>query len=950
MPPYEANMLRIREECSPSEVAMPPYEANILRNSSVSVDNIEMRRLGQATRIARYPVHWHLAADVRGSSLTNVSIRDSYQRCVTQHGTWSATVEGTVCYSTYGHAFYFEDGIEHNNTWRNNLVVQVRRGPMVCTDHQAGPSGFWITNPNNTLEDNLAVDVGSHEGGIGYWIISGGSISRESGPSYLSTDFWTEDYAAQHAGLIFNPSRRVFGNDSSIAPWVLKQQQGRTPLKSFVGNGVRSSHRGVHVDGFITSSVPGEIGEHLHPSEEISIFSDPKEGTCNYFPAGNSAIPSVEGLHVYAPVDFTYDGDGNARNYSAVYSVLDRLHISRCDDTWWSRAARLNITNAVFAHNWIGMTNHIPGGNWCPHDAVTENPGLANHVTNSLYIGHGDDEINAQLCEHGSAMQGSAESPAGIRQYDGAFWLSGSRWVNMSAIDCKPPTNQSSASPAPMKSLPFSLVAARQEDCNSKFPIQLRLSWPLGSSDADAAGPWGWAVRHEDTAHTENLIELSGESICGFSTGGVVDMTGTLDPQHPTNSTQGFYASDNHPVDPRELARYSVAELAQKHQYGMIASTARNSKVRSAGYYFTAKRDVDYAHTCSYCNYDVPRSCPTGPPGAPPAPAPPAPPPAPSPPDPPGPPAPPLPPGGFRNWNVTTCQVGAIKHKVVEKKGAVLQGSVHGVPESLPSYCNDCVGRCFLQQKGSCAGVSYAAGKCTFYSAVTGATAAPSGDISAVLISGGGPSPSPPPGPPPAPTPSPPSPSPPAPAPVPVPSNWTSLPGVAIAAGAVKFANASLAELVSSACTGLHLEPNCGTGPPGVASATTGCPQSQRAGCVTGGAVHEYWCHPPKSAGSDGTDPITQQPQVVDDEPLDPGALCRQHCEDWPRYNRVNHGSNPPRLSDCHVSWGCTAWTWDPSAAGGTCFWHMFTPAQVGRSSWPTAPCKGCASGAMLPE
>ena len=51
--------------------------------------------MGQATRIARYPLHWHLAGDVSGSGsyLRNNSIHESYQRCVTLHGTWGALVE-----------------------------------------------------------------------------------------------------------------------------------------------------------------------------------------------------------------------------------------------------------------------------------------------------------------------------------------------------------------------------------------------------------------------------------------------------------------------------------------------------------------------------------------------------------------------------------------------------------------------------------------------------------------------------------------------------------------------------------------------------------------------------------------------------------------------------------------------------------------------------------------
>ena len=171
------------------------------------------------------------------------------------------------------------------------------------------------------------------------------------------------------------------------------------------------------------------------------------------------------------------------------------------------------------------------------------------------------------------------------------------------------------------------------------------------------------------------------------------------------------------------------------------------------------------------------------------------------------------------------------------------------------------------------------------------------------------------------------------------------MPGVRITGG--KFVNATAAALVKKACAGVHLEPDCGTGPIGPPGAETGCPESQRAGCVTDGPVHTYWCHPPGSIGSDGIDPITRLAQVVDNSASDPGALCRQQCEHWQAYNKVNTGSNPPRLSDCHVSFGCTAWTWDPSAAGGTCFWKMWRPKDLGLSQWPVEACEGCVSGGV---
>merc|ERR1711998_22150 len=209
--------------------------------------------------------------------------------------------------------------------------------------------------------------------------------------------------------------------------------------------------------GFVTASVPGEIGPSPTDPEDIHPFvgsNGIKDGTCNYFPKNEYAIPSGEGMRVYEPMQFSYDANGRAKDFSPAWSIMDGLHISRCYDTWWSRASRVNITNAIFAHNWVGMTNHIPGEKFCPGTGIPSNPGLANNVMDSLYIGYGDDVVNKQLCHAGKTVMHIKpnESPAGVRQYDGAFWLSNSHWVNMSTVTC--PEEEGT-----IKTLPYALVA-----------------------------------------------------------------------------------------------------------------------------------------------------------------------------------------------------------------------------------------------------------------------------------------------------------------------------------------------------------------------------------------------------------------------------------------------------------------------------------------------------------
>lgn len=51
------------------------------------------------------------------------SIHDTNFRCVTIHGTHGLLVEGNVAYKNLGHCYFLEDGVEQNNTLRENLAV-----------------------------------------------------------------------------------------------------------------------------------------------------------------------------------------------------------------------------------------------------------------------------------------------------------------------------------------------------------------------------------------------------------------------------------------------------------------------------------------------------------------------------------------------------------------------------------------------------------------------------------------------------------------------------------------------------------------------------------------------------------------------------------------------------------------------------------------------------------
>jgi hypothetical protein len=86
-------------------------------SSHMYVDGVELNRMGQNLTLARYPIHWHLVGEGRGQYIRNAAIHDTYNRCVTVHGTNNLQVENNVTYNTVGHCFFLEDGIETGNQY-----------------------------------------------------------------------------------------------------------------------------------------------------------------------------------------------------------------------------------------------------------------------------------------------------------------------------------------------------------------------------------------------------------------------------------------------------------------------------------------------------------------------------------------------------------------------------------------------------------------------------------------------------------------------------------------------------------------------------------------------------------------------------------------------------------------------------------------------------------------
>lgn len=150
----------------------------ILAGGEARIEGVELVHMGQTGRLARYPVHWHLLGEGSGQYLRNSSIWRSNNRCVTVHGTDHVEVADNVCYDHLGHGYFLEDGAETGNRLVGNLGVLGRRpdGAARLLPSDERPATFWVTNPDNHLEGNVA--AGSQ--GIGFWYAL---PERPTGPS-----------------------------------------------------------------------------------------------------------------------------------------------------------------------------------------------------------------------------------------------------------------------------------------------------------------------------------------------------------------------------------------------------------------------------------------------------------------------------------------------------------------------------------------------------------------------------------------------------------------------------------------------------------------------------------------------------------------------------------------------------------------------------------------------
>ena len=278
-------------------------------SSKMFVSGVELNRMGQHMTLARYPIHWHLVGERKGQYIKNAAIHDTFNRCVTVHGTNNLRVENNVTYNIVGHCFFLEDGIEHGNEYVRNLAIQIKCHPTKpCVPVNLAANGeisgtpqairqdsfsgkdtllpsdntvaaYWITNPDNSFIDNVA--AGSDQ-----------------------TGFWFS--------LPMHPQGQFAGTEISKTIW-----PRRTPVRAFRGN---TSHS--NFDGFM-------IDRHIN---EDNTF-------------GTASIPL---LPLKDPNDL--ESEVLETHFENLTSYKNR------NGGLWGRGDMYVYSNAKFADNAIGMT------------------------------------------------------------------------------------------------------------------------------------------------------------------------------------------------------------------------------------------------------------------------------------------------------------------------------------------------------------------------------------------------------------------------------------------------------------------------------------------------------------------------------------------------------------------------------------------------------------------
>jgi len=186
--------IKIKGPLSSDKTGLGGHMAVLHSSTPQVIDGVELVRMGQQGIKGRYAFHLHMNREQPETTVTRMSIRDSYQRCIVIHGTNSALIQGNVMHRNVGHCIMLEDGWERKNRIVDNLIVSLLPparlpdnvggvGPdgvghqmsddeafeaasgkatkqcESCEEDDYEPSGIWLGHPDNTMRGNSFVGI-----------------------------------------------------------------------------------------------------------------------------------------------------------------------------------------------------------------------------------------------------------------------------------------------------------------------------------------------------------------------------------------------------------------------------------------------------------------------------------------------------------------------------------------------------------------------------------------------------------------------------------------------------------------------------------------------------------------------------------------------------------------------------------------------------------------------
>jgi len=300
--------------------------------SKLYIDGVELNRMGQKLELARYPIHWHLVGDAKGQYVRNAAIHDTYNRCVTVHGTNYVQIENNVTYNNVGHCFFLEDGIEHGNQFVHNLAIQVKChmskpcDPTNLEPFGASPDGL---NFKTTGQDSKEILIPSDNTVSAYWITNPDNIYRDNvAAGSDSTGFWI--------AFPEHPTGAFEDSDLSKATW-----PRRMKLTEFKGNVSHSN-----IDSFMGDRAPRADGHFavggyvalVDPSDANSAQAENVIEDYTAYKNRNSGIWARGELRLYKNLKMADNGigftqaSGNTGRSAYTSRVVDSLFVGESEN------------------------------------------------------------------------------------------------------------------------------------------------------------------------------------------------------------------------------------------------------------------------------------------------------------------------------------------------------------------------------------------------------------------------------------------------------------------------------------------------------------------------------------------------------------------------------------------------------------------------------------------